>query len=632
MTTSPHQAISATVVRRIVKNLSSGEPVHESLPGGGLISIDRLLPFLCVYRNDADNSDEVAGTFVSSEAAFLVAPGDAPRRKGLKQLVRAIAELSFSKFGAFLLIEIRPLPIPDIEERRDADTGELVLPNPRFVVSTSPYNQPRKLLSSLEFALRRIKSHGQKAVVESREHAGIRNDLLSPAETEQFNASSVCIQIEPIYRHPKTGVVYDSTLDTLRRGVAHALKRASFAFALERTNTEPQHYWVLGRRKLSKVVFDIDRELAEVSSAFKFLLAVTPINAERAWIRFSDSDYSKPPILQYRPLESDPLLLKRRLLNIRVDEVDDPTLADLFRQTQDELDRQITMLSDLDTHRFLHGSIQVFGGVEPSLLELALRLLSLNEEPSENESLSAKQFAAKATREIEFYKRQAAGFSAQAIIRDDLYSGLLVTGGDLLLGRETSVGKHRANALLQHEVGTHLVTYYNGAAQPLTLLKVGLAGYDELQEGIAVLSEYLVGGLSTGRLRTLAARVVAVDALIRGETFTQTFQLLWEQHGFDPKSAYTIVLRVYRGGGLTKDAVYLRGLVQVLEYLAAGGELEPLFVGKLALRHIPIVRELLHRKILAPAKHRPRYLDNTEARCRIDRVRDGKSVLELLDL
>ena len=47
-------------------------------------------------------------------------------------------------------------------------------------------------------------------------------------------------------------------------------------------------------------------------------------------------------------------------------------------------------------------------------------------------------------------------------------------------------------ALLHHEVGTHLVTHVNGTHQPIKVLGVGLAGYDETQEGLAVLAEYLV--------------------------------------------------------------------------------------------------------------------------------------------
>ena len=39
-------------------------------------------------------------------------------------------------------------------------------------------------------------------------------------------------------------------------------------------------------------------------------------------------------------------------------------------------------------------------------------------------------------------------------------------------------------------------------------------------------------------------------------------------------------MRVFRSGGMTKDAIYLRGLVELLEHLGAGGSLDPLWLGK----------------------------------------------------
>ncbi len=188
------------------------------------------------------------------------------------------------------------------------------------------------------------------------------------------------------------------------------------------------------------------------------------------------------------------------------------------------------------------------------------------------------------------------------------------------------------NALLQHEVGTHLVTYYNGAAQPLRLLQVGLAGYDALQEGLAVLSEYLVGGLSEGRMRTLAARVIAIDQMIRGATFPSVFQQLVDEFGFEPRTAYTITLRVFRGGGLTKDALYLRGLVEILQYLGAGGDLEPLLIGKIAVEHVPVVRELLLSGVLRPPPLRPKYLNSPEAQRRLNGISSRTTVLDLIDI
>ena len=190
--------------------------------------------------------------------------------------------------------------------------------------------------------------------------------------------------------------------------------------------------------------------------------------------------------------------------------------------------------------------------------------------------------------------------------------------------------RRRVDALLQHEIGTHLVTRYNGHHQPFQQLEVGLAGYDGLQEGLAVLAEYLVGGLSRTRMRMLAARVVAARHLLDGASFVDTFRMLDRNYEFSQRTAYTIAMRIYRGGGLTKDAVYLRGLLQILRYLREGGELEPLFVGKVASAHLPLIFELSHRQIIKPPALRPRYLEQPDAQQKLERLRGGMKVLELL--
>ena len=175
------------------------------------------------------------------------------------------------------------------------------------------------------------------------------------------------------------------------------------------------------------------------------------------------------------------------------------------------------------------------------------------------------------------------------------------------------------------------MTFLNGRAQPLRLLASGLVGYDELQEGLAVLAEHLSSGLSRPRIRLLAGRVVAVESLIGGATFIDTFRVLHDEYHFSAKTAFTVAARVHRGGGLTKDAVYLRGLVRMTEYLGAGKDVEPLLVGKIGNRHIPIVRELTLRGVLRAPPLRPRFLTEPGALERLAEIRQGRSVLELIE-
>ena len=148
-------------------------------------------------------------------------------------------------------------------------------------------------------------------------------------------------------------------------------------------------------------------------------------------------------------------------------------------------------------------------------------------------------------------------------------TGVMVSNGDLLVAPTARVSAARADALLHHEVGTHIVTFVNGSHQQLRILASGLAGHEETQEGLAVLAEYLVGGLTAGRLRQLAARVVAVHQMVGGAEFPEVHRGLVDA-GVSADQAFTITMRVFRSGGLTKDAVYLRGLHDLVHHLGAG--------------------------------------------------------------
>jgi uncharacterized protein (TIGR02421 family) len=379
----------------------------------------------------------------------------------------------------------------------------------------------------------------------------------------------------------------------------------------------------------------VDEQLASISDSFDFLLQVTPTNIESAWLRFKRNRFQEAPSFQYRPLPIDPVMMKRRLYQIPIDRIEDPTLAQLFWEKQMELDRQLTMLADRDTQNFLYGSLQLYGSLNGKLVktagELLDRLPARTREDWREGHLDAAAFAERAREELRYYHGMSPKFTATVQVREDMYAGLMVSRGQLLIGRNTKIPKRRVEALLNHEAGTHLLTYYNGRAQPFRQLYVGLAGYDELQEGLAVLAEHLVGGLSRARLRLLAARVAAAHSIVEGASFLEVFRLLDQTHEFDQKTAFTITMRIFRGGGLIKDAVYLRGLLRILDYVKNQGELEPLYVGKIAAHHLPLIRELQWRKVLRPVPLRPRLFEREDSHSRLNELRNGYSLMEIAD-
>ena len=70
-------------------------------------------------------------------------------------------------------------------------------------------------------------------------------------------------------------------------------------------------------------------------------------------------------------------------------------------------------------------------------------------------------------------------------------------------------------------------------------------------------------------------------------------------------------MRVFRSGGLTKDAVYLRGLASSSPP-GAGGDLDVLWLGKMPRRD-PLVDGPAASAACSTTRVLPRYLDDPEA-------------------
>lgn len=613
-------------VESIAARLSEGKQVRRTMPVWGRLHIDRPLPFIVVYRQPDDAPD--AGTYrlAVGAASYLLAPGRASRLAETSRLLEAIAAVMVEAYGAFLIIEVWS----------GADGPDEPVGAPAYRVAHHKDARIDSTADELAAALRAQKVLRQRPEVAVSERTRVAPPGMKPLFTKKqldaMGAHLVGVEVAPVYRDAG-GEVYPIALRQFARRVSTAVDRAAYRFTHARTTARPTSFHALGRQAFVRAVREVDSRLAEVGASFDPLWLVTPVNAEQAWLEFRRSRFSRRPAFTYRPLPEDPRTLKSRLWAIQPERVEDPTLLYLFRDTQVYLDRQINLLLDIDRSRFLHTSIQLYGGVEPGLLALANQLLdtlSPRDRSSRRGSLSADEFAGLATAEILSYREETPEFGTLPEVREDIYSGLMVSSGRVYVGSEARIPAARADALIQHEIGTHVVTYHNGGQQPFRLLRVGLPGYDEMQEGLAVLGEYIVGGLDAQRMRTLAARVVAVAAMIDGAEFAETYRLLRDR-GFSQRSAFTITTRVYRGGGLTKDAMYLRGLSGILDYMAEGCAFDRLFVGKFGVRHVPVIDELLARKALSPAQVLPRYLERPDAGARIIALSKGLTVTDLVE-
>jgi hypothetical protein len=93
-------------------------------------------------------------------------------------------------------------------------------------------------------------------------------------------------------------------------------------------------------------------------------------------------------------------------------------------------------------------------------------------------------------------------------------------------------------------------------------------------------------------------RVIAVDLMCNGADFKECFNTIVEQYGVQPDRAYTLVTRVYRGGGFTKDYLYLNGFSKLYKFWLEGNDLTPLLVGKTSISFYNTILEMIDRNIV----------------------------------
>ena len=81
------RAIPRAVLDGILDQLKAGRPVRRRLPGGGLVHIDRPLPFLCVYRQPQAAADAGTDRLLRGGAAYMIVTGSSAQRRQLEALL-----------------------------------------------------------------------------------------------------------------------------------------------------------------------------------------------------------------------------------------------------------------------------------------------------------------------------------------------------------------------------------------------------------------------------------------------------------------------------------------------------------------------------------------------------------------
>ena len=593
---------------------SDGGALRQPVGERGRVHIDRWLPFVMVHRGPDDPTSIARRVAINSPSYLVWDEGD---DLAALSALEAVASRLVAEEGKLLVVSLA--------DRNQAGHApdSIELPPLLATVAVEEGEAAERAAAKLAETLRKMEVDLRSCEVRVGGFAPVLPPAFHQLLESLEGVERLALTLPSVHRRADGGI-YPAIAHDVVSAAGDALLRAACAFIDDGSGAAPAHYRSLGRSAYLSAALKADKKLGAIAGSFDFLLSISPINVAAAREKFLSSGCDKPPVFHYRPLTVDPDSAKRDLYAIDLSSLEDPLLEQLLAEKRRELDAQLTMLATRNTASFRPASMFLYGSVDQVLLDDALIILgSTAIDPPRGAVVRAAEIAAAARSMVEDYRRSGQ-FDATVQVREDV-SGLLVSGGCLMIGSDTVMPARRLDALLAHEVGIHLVTYFNGVRQGLAIFRTGLAGYEGIQEGLGVFAEWATGGLTRTRLRLLAGRVVAVDAMLRGASFIDVWRSLHHDHGFSPAGAFGIVARVFRSGGLAKDAIYLQGFKAVIDMVCGGGSLDPFWLGKIAVGHIPAVEELLQRRLAKPPEFLPRFLDRPEVQERIANLRSAKS-------
>ncbi|WP_299694390.1 flavohemoglobin expression-modulating QEGLA motif protein [uncultured Vibrio sp.] len=408
-------------------------------------------------------------------------------------------------------------------------------------------------------------------------------------------------EVKKVFMDEQTGELFPLVLESIQVGLKQAFSATSAYFQRKVSAKSRVKRTDMLSTQIDSSVVNIDKTLFSLVKRVETLKYVNPTNLIRERARFFSAPRRYKPNYRYRQLPVNANEFKHQLYKIPIEKISDPDLKGLYSDMIDKLSEKVDLLTCIGQDSFLYSSLKYHGRPDSSAIKNA-RFLLYAGELDENHALE---------KDASYAKRELAkaatnwGMKCKIVETATIAAKAMVSSNPptLYLNSSELYGEKEVSRLIQHELGVHMATTLNAKMQPLSIFRLGLPGSTFTQEGLAILAEFKAGYMSLDRLKILSARVLAVDSMLQEQDFFQTYTYLTDELGIESQLAFSITTRVYRGGGFTKDHLYLTGFTQLLQR-SESRSIDNLLIGKCSIKYHDLIDELVQRQWLTPPHHR----------------------------
>ncbi len=426
------------------------------------------------------------------------------------------------------------------------------------------------------------------------------------------------LEVKKIFMDELNGEVYPLVMQDLIHQFKDSIVDISTFFTRRYTRKRRAKKVQLLAEKMDPAVAKVDKALYQVAKGLDTLHYINPINIPSERKKFFKSHANYQPKFIYRQLDIDPYRFREGLYRLPVNEIRDPGIQSLYRDVIDNLSDKIDLLVKAGKPNFLYESLKYYG--EPSLVDkqnanFILHAAAFGEE--ERTTVGTDELISRFRHAAKEWGMECRIESSTKLVASAMVSNSKKT---VFLGKNLHLTETDATALIHHELGVHMATSLNASKQRLKVFTIGLPGSTLAQEGLAILNEYHSGYMTLRRLQILALRVIAVNEMIKQGDFRHTYNYLHEERQLSPDEAFKLAVRVHRGGGFTKDYLYLNGICRALQSVRQGN-VRNLYVGKTGFDYLNIINEMVERQWVSEPQFYPKYLQQPK---------QGSQVLEYL--
>ncbi|MFT7008558.1 MAG: hypothetical protein ACJAXJ_003099 [Colwellia sp.] len=404
-------------------------------------------------------------------------------------------------------------------------------------------------------------------------------------------------EVKKIFMDEYSGDVYPLVLEELKAGFKSVISETAAFFVRRYGKKKKTKKADVLSSTISPEVLVLDKKLFGLCKNIETLNFINPINLTvQRNLFFKNKSYITPNF-HYKQLDINPYKFREQLYNLPVEDIFDADIQQLYRHVIDNLARKIDLLTTIGTDDFVYNSLKYYGEPSPNDIANARFLLHVT-----NEQVGREIKTFNADEAVQYFQAQAKKWKLNCDIEKSakIVAKAMVNNEKalLLINKDAVFNQEELHAYAYHELGIHMLTTINAKKNPLKVFSLGLTGNTHTQEGLALYSEYRSGSLTIGRLQTIALRVIAVQYMLKQGDFVKTYHTLMNEFDLERNVAFTLTIRVYRGGGFTKDHLYLKGFRDVLN-LAKDNSIDNLLVGKVGALDFGITNEIVERGMIS---------------------------------